>query len=478
MVLSYQFSMPMTRSSISHVATLRSCNKKTSVCFSTPLFLSHGKMPSIIGLSSLSLLTLPSKAAHVSASHPLMMIEPEEDEDGRSLCCFYDYINGKVLNTNTKIPEEVDRAICVGSSHDWLAYVSRLDCSVFLWSPFTTYPLILLPPIHTLPFITVIPHEELDDDVDEDDVDIDSACYNINKSAYDDNFSSDFGFKVETRGQHGCRGYYTMSPKLLSLKIIRKIVLSSAPTSDDCIVVALITHNTRESIAFCKPGDKSWTFVEPPLKKFYALQMSYISRTNCSTQCPSYGGTTICAYDLADLSSPKSYIFETSFDFEPLSALDERMRSWFSKRYYLVESLGDLLWVRRHIANNMNDDGEFTYSYDFDAFPDQTVMFDVYRLDFSQNTWKCMKCIDDQVVFLGTNQSLSLSAQHFISLKGNRIYYTDDSYWIHLKHRSYGGQDFGHYELGGSKFIKSLKCCDWKILPPPIWVMRNFHYSR
>jgi hypothetical protein len=87
-----------------------------------------------------------------------------------------------------------------------------------------TSPLILLPPIHMLPFVTIIPHEELDDDVDEKDVDIDSVCYNIKKSAYDDNFSLDFGFKVETGDQHGCKSYYTMSPKLLSLKIISKIV--------------------------------------------------------------------------------------------------------------------------------------------------------------------------------------------------------------------------------------------------------------
>ncbi|XP_059451387.1 putative F-box protein At5g55150 [Corylus avellana] len=421
-------------------------------------------MPSIIGLSSLSLLTSPSKAAHVSESHPLMMIEPEEeDEDGRSLCCFYDYMNGKVVNTNTKIPEEVDRAICVGSSHGWLAYVSRLDCSVFLWSPFTTSPLILLPPIHTLPFVTIIPREELDDDVEEDDV------------AYDDNFSSDFGFKVETEEQHGRKSYYTMSPKLLSLRIIGKIVLSFAPTSDDCIVVALPRHNTRNSIAFCKPGDKSWTFVEPPLKKSLDLADVIHFKNQLFYTVSNYGGTTLCAYDLADLSSPKSYNLETSFNFESLSALDEGMRRSFSQRYYLVESLGDLLWVRRLLTNNMNDDGEFTYSYDSNTFPDQTIMFDVYRLDFSQNTWKCIKCIGDQVVFLGINQSLSLSAQHSTSLKANRIYFTDDSYWIHRKYHSYGGQDFGHYELEGSTIRGGLKCRDQKILPPPVWVMRNFH---
>ncbi|XP_059455160.1 uncharacterized protein LOC132185400 [Corylus avellana] len=454
----------MTRASLYPVAKLSSCTKKTSLCFSTPLLLWRRKMPSITGSSS-SLLASPSVAAHISnESHPLMMIEPgEEDEDGRSMCRFYDYVNEKVVNTNTKIPKEVDDAICVGSSHGWLAYVSRLDCSVFLWSPFTTSPLIWLPPIHTLPFVKVIPCEELADD-EHKDGDI---------SAYDDDFSSDFGFKVEFEDQNRSQRYCTMSTKLLSLDIIQKIVLSSAPTSDDCIVVALPIYKIRHSIAFCKPGDKSWTFVEPPLEKSFHL-IDVIHFNNQLFYAVSCCGLTLYAYNLSDLSSPKSYLLETSFDFEPLSSLEERMRSWYKDRYYLVESLGDLLWVRRLIANNMDDDGKFTFSHDAKIFPDQTVTFDVYKLDFSRNTWEFAKCIGDQVLFLGTNQSLSLSARDFDKLQANRIYFTDDSFTIHKKYPNYGGHDFGDYELGGSAFSE-FRFRGTKILPPPFWVMRNFH---
>ena len=141
---------------------------------------------------------------------------------------------------------------------------------------------------------------------------------------------------------------------------------------------------------------------------------------------------------MSNLSSPKCYPVETCFDFEPLSSLEQRMRSWYGKIYYLVESLGDLLWVYRFFTHKMNANGKFIFSYDVD-FPTQTIKFDVYRLDFCWNTWEFTTSIGDQVIFLGTNQSISLPALDFPSLKANCIYFTDDSVSIHGKYPPYGG---------------------------------------
>jgi hypothetical protein len=482
MVLSYHCCMvPMTTGSLCRVATLGSHTKKTNLCFSTPILLHKQKMPSI-NRSSSSLLASPSTAN----SHPLMMIPPDEkEEDGRSRCRFYDYVNEKVVNTNIKIPKEVDHAICIGSSHGWLAYISRLDCSIFLWSPFTTTPLISLPPIHTLPSITVIPHEKVDEENPDDEIleryEGDTLRYKW-KTAYesDDDSFPDFGFKVEWDYPDQSLSFYTRSAKRLILYLIRKIVLSSVPTSDDCIVVALPGLRIHRSIAFCKPGDKSWTFIEPPLKKYYDIvdvthfkDQLFYTITSC--------GRTLYAYDLADLSSPKSYLVKTCFKFESLSSLEKYTRRSCGERYYLVESSGELLWVCRLFTNKMNGNGEIIFNYGILDFPDQTTMFDIYRLDFSRNTWKPIKCIGDQVLFLGTNQSLSLSAQNFSSLKANCIYFTDDSCEIHKKYppfgrKGYGGNDYGHYELrGGYVFGELCRFGNNRVLPPPFWVMRHFH---
>jgi hypothetical protein len=471
MLLSYQWCMvPMTRGSLCRVATLGSYTKKTSLCFSTPL------MPSI-NRSSSSLLALPSKAN----SHPLMMIPPDEEEkDGRCLCRFYDYVNEKVIKTNIKIPEEVNHAICIGSSHGWLAYISRLDCSVFLWNPFTTTPLISLPPIHTLSSITVIPREDVDEDEILKRYEGDTLCHKW-KSAYesDDDSFPDFGFKVEWDCPDQSQSFYTRSAKRLILYLIRKIVLSSVPTSDDCIIVALLGLSIHRSIAFCKPGDKSWTFVEPPLKKYFDIvDVIHFNDQLFYTITPC--GCTLYVYDLADLSSPKSYLIKTYFEDEHLSLLEEYVRKSCGKRFYLVESSGELLWVCRYITNKMNNDGEIIVNSNNIESSDQTIMFDVYRFDFSQNTWDPIRCIGDQVLFVGTNQSLSLSIHSFPSLKANCIYFTDDSCEIHKKYppwcKGYVGNDYGHYELGGGYVFGELcRFGDGRVLPPPFWVMRHFH---
>jgi hypothetical protein len=473
MVLSYQCCMaPMiTKGSLCCVARLGSCTKKTNLCFSTPLLLGW-KMPSI-NRSSSSLLATSSK----TNSHPLMMIPPDEEEDGRSLCRFYDYVNEKVLNTNIKIPEEVDHAICIGSSHGWLAYISRLDCSVFLWSPFSTTPLISLPPIDTLPSITSVPREE----VDEENPDDDTLHYKW-KSAYesDDDSSPDFGFKVECNYLDESQSFYTRSANRLILYLIRKIVLSSVPTSDDCIVVALPGLSIHRSIAFCKPGDKSWTFVEPPLKKYFDIVDVIHFKDQLFYTITSYR-RTLYAYDLADLSSPKSYHIETCFEYEHLSSLEKYTRRSCRKRYYLVESSGELLLVCRLFSNRMNNDGEIIVNSTIIKSQDQTTTFDVYKLDFSRNKWEPIRCIGDQVLFVGTNQSLSLSARNFSILKANCIYFTDDSCTIHKKYpprrcKGYGGNDYGHYELEGRYVFGELcRFGDGRILPPPFWVMRHFH---
>ncbi|XP_059451397.1 uncharacterized protein LOC132182224 [Corylus avellana] len=421
------------RGSLCHVATLGSCTKKTNLCFSTPLLLGR-KMPSI-NRSSSSLLASPSEVVHIFESHPLMMIEPadEKDKDGRSLCRFYDYVNEKVVNTNTKIPEEVDQAICVGSSHGWLAYISRLDCSVFLWSPFTTSPLISLPPIHTLP------REELDEE-----------------KAYE--CDDDFGFKVECEYLGQSRKY----AKRLR-HIIRKIIFSSIPTSDDCIVVALSNLSTCGNIVFCKPGDKSWTFIDLPFKKYFHIA-DIIHFKDQFFYAVSDCGLILYAYDLVDLSFPKSYHVKNSFKFKPLSSAKGYPREECDQRHYLVESLGDLLWVRRHVIDNYKNTSS-------GRSPDKTIRFEVYRMDFSRNTWKRTKCIGEQVLFLGTNQSLSLSAPDFPGLKANCIYFTDDSCKAHMLYPPYGFHDFGHYELEGVTFRKFK----FAHHPERFWVMRNFH---
>ena len=71
------------------------------------------------------------------------------------------------------------------------------------------------------------------------------------------------------------------------------------------------------------------------------------------------------------------------------------------------------------------------------------------------------KCIGDQVLFLGINQSLSLSTREVPNFKANNIYFTDDSRSIH----------YDSYDLERETPTKNFSWDYKKVLPAPIWVM-------
>ncbi|XP_077243068.1 putative F-box protein At3g25750 isoform X8 [Tasmannia lanceolata] len=108
-----------------------------------------------------------------------------------------------------------------------------------------------------------------------------------------------------------------------------------------------------------------------------------------------------------------------------------------SGRRYLVESSGELLNVCRYyemhpmyvryliLGSSKCLDG------DFDprnlGWTMRTSYFEVSKLDQNTGKWIELESLGDQVLFLGLNSSLSLSALDFPQLKRNCIYFTDDS---------------------------------------------------
>uniref|UniRef100_A0A2N9INT4 KIB1-4 beta-propeller domain-containing protein n=1 Tax=Fagus sylvatica TaxID=28930 RepID=A0A2N9INT4_FAGSY len=196
--------------------------------------------------------------------------------------------NNTYVRTNDKLPKEVNDAICIGSSHGWLAYISRRDCSIFLWNPFITSPdpssLISLPTIDTLPHVTVVP---LGESGYCDGAYCSSTTSNISRSAYEDEFSPDFNFKVEYKeGVVGFKG--------------------------------------RE-----------------PIKEFSRIEDVIHFKDNLFYTV-SFGGTTIVAYDLADLSSPKSYFLKASFNFKHPCLAIHGTRSWSAVTKHYSSHVDDM----------------------------------------------------------------------------------------------------------------------------------------
>ncbi|PIA58616.1 hypothetical protein AQUCO_00500510v1 [Aquilegia coerulea] len=142
-----------------------------------------------------------------------------------------------------------------------------------------------------------------------------------------------------------------------------------------------------------------------------------------------------------------------------------------SEHNYLVESARGFLLVHRY-CEHIQDTSLYLSYY-----------FTVHKLDLSNLKWCELEDIGDQVLFLGTNGSFSLSARDHPGCEENSIYYTDDK---RCKNRSPGesksrncciiGADLGVFHLAGGNVEPLPNLSVPKPLhgeymfPPPVWI--------
>ncbi|KAF5191192.1 hypothetical protein FRX31_019226 [Thalictrum thalictroides] len=90
---------------------------------------------------------------------------------------------------------------------------------------------------------------------------------------------------------------------------------------------------------------------------------------------------------------------------------------------YLVESRGELLMVLRCYYSSVSDDGRTNKNV--------TTKFVVYKLDQSSVPfqWVQIRSLGDQMLYLGKNASISISAKGNPRIKGNCIYFSDDLWY-------------------------------------------------
>ncbi|PIA63441.1 hypothetical protein AQUCO_00201052v1 [Aquilegia coerulea] len=139
---------------------------------------------------------------------------------------------------------------------------------------------------------------------------------------------------------------------------------------------------------------------------------------------------------------------------------------------YLVESFGELLMVYR-CRNIINDGIRVTHS---------TKKLLVFKLDQSSDLlkWVQVQSLGDQMLFLGQNSSVSVSATGIPGFKGSCIYFTDDN-WLYFW-LGYGSQpscsDNGVFYLNDGR-IESIFTPDdshpMKSLPVSVTPRTIFH---
>ncbi|XP_077243023.1 putative F-box protein At5g55150 isoform X2 [Tasmannia lanceolata] len=206
---------------------------------------------------------------------------------------------------------------------------------------------------------------------------------------------------------------------------MRKTVLSADPISTPYyIVVSIVTYHRLFS--FYKPGDEGWTTLNRQWGSYEDV-IYHKGKFYCIIDS---GNLVAC--DFSSNGLPKLTKISKS-DGKRISESDGKR----SGRRYLVESSGELLNVCRYyemhpmyvryliLGSSKCLDG------DFDprnlGWTMRTSYFEVSKLDQNTGKWIELESLGDQVLFLGLNSSLSLSALDFPQLKRNCIYFTDDS---------------------------------------------------
>ncbi|BFG14248.1 hypothetical protein CerSpe_005230 [Prunus speciosa] len=258
---------------------------------------------------------------------------------------------------------------------------------------------------------------------------------------------------------------------------IAKAVLSSDPTRDNNFAVVVIYDFLESKLAFYKHGEDSrirWTDLD-------GVHREYCDVIFHSEQL----------FALAGDGSVEVWEFNKSFPIktidlpQPFAEIEKAdiMQDFsiykYSTQNYLVESLGEILYVGRVIGNFINHEGIAVVQEDlpegFDVvFLYRTLRFYILKLNITAKKWeKVESSLRNRALFLGGNQSMSVSTRDFPELEENSIYFTDDR-WRDINFQfDCDGHDNGVYNIG-NKVVKPIDQLDkWKIYTPPFWIVPN-----
>ena len=239
---------------------------------------------------------------------------------------------------------------------------------------------------------------------------------------------------------------------------IHKVTLSADPITSPHDYVVATVHNQCCFLAFIKAGQEFWTYVDDGLKcfndiTFYNGLVYAVGR---------YEG--IVSFDLRYSNDPSGNEMIAPNILSP-----QDLCGSYSERAYLVKSLEGELWmVRRFLSYRIEND------YGWNS---GTKCFKVYKLELDAQSGRLLRKLEleslgDNVLFVGDNDSISVSASYFSScLHKDSIYYTDDFNDERIPYHS-GPFDLGFYNVKDGSFGQHYPYNpSFKRMPPPLWVL-------
>ncbi|KAM0900081.1 hypothetical protein ACQ4PT_020888 [Festuca glaucescens] len=174
------------------------------------------------------------------------------------------------------------------------------------------------------------------------------------------------------------------------------------------LVAAMGYFDGLQTVAFCRPGARSWSPAPPSPEDADQLLEIALHRGKL------YDRGTLCAYDLAAAGEPGASVrlCIVGADRPTTKAEARYLLVTERERYYLVPSPsrgGRLLLVRSKWGES----------------------FDVFEADEASGQWSEVTSLeDDEALFVGAHGSrgLQTASSHGGGVRGNRIYFADERY--------------------------------------------------
>jgi hypothetical protein len=237
--------------------------------------------------------------------------------------------------------------------------------------------------------------------------------------------------------------YFNDEPRSLALATLRNYLHNKAFVFYDASagghIVALI-HSPYWQLSFARLGDNKWTWL-PPHSDF----QDCIYKDGLLYAVTLKG--KIYAFDLRGPMVTTELILD--------------MVEYCSNKYIVQAPCGDLLQIWR-TRNGSEDAGPPSYVTN-------TTDIKIYKVDTSAKKLVGINSLDDHVLLLGHNQTLCLSAQEYLQLKANCVYFTDDEE-TYLSGWKDNRRDIGIFDLANSTCEELVSPQLWSNWPTPVWI--------
>ncbi|CAL1403738.1 unnamed protein product [Linum trigynum] len=400
--------------------------------------------------------------------------------------CFFDVTEQRFHHIEVEMPEGFINSrrtptCCRGSSFGWLFMLQR-GPSLLLLNPLTG-DRIWLPPITSFPHVEGFRPEKV-------------GCE----------------YRFVMRGEKIACGKMAMERRY-----IMKVALSSEPTSEDCVV--MVIHSPEyPTLAFCRPmmrrggDDEVWTEIPrdgdgfgyftdvvfwrgqfyvmdevgrisvcsitaapPKLSKFVVHPCPEISCKSYLVKSPDGGALMMVARNVIELEDD---------DDDDDGGLDEFLRNRALNHGHVSKAVsldGADAYIMDRDDDDDGDGGDTAAAVRADVNPAEcqslTGEFKVYKLNEDTMAWVEVESIDDFAIFLGINSAACVSTTDHpeLGLIPNSVYYTDDMYDDHVRHK-YAGSDMGVYNLATRTVqplysISSVHARPSLISTIPVWIL-------